>query len=784
MEQSFLLEQLLGPGRSCSPCRERLKDGVEQIPAVTSIAINEASLVVFAAHELAEDVQSLARKLRYEFTHAEWSVAGMDCGGCKKTIENALGKKTGVTASHVHFMQQKLNVEFKPNAISKEEIADTVTKLGFQLQLLDGHDSQDSSQIEESNKVQHSPKPATEKWWQTRKAKYLFLTVVLLSTAYVLPFVGLGNSNWAFAVVTLVAGFPIAKKAFQAARNGTPFSIEMLMSIASIGALFIGAAEEAAMVVLLFEVGEFLEYIATSKARSSIQSLLSLSPPKAFLVESKGITEVEASILRVGQNVEVRAGGRVPTDGIVTHGASSVDESHLTGESIPVSKVIGDKVFAGSILHGGLLRFSVEKTTQDNSLARIVHLVEQAESSKSPSARFVERFSRYYTPLVIVFAVCVALIPPLFFLGEWPLWTYRGLALLLIGCPCALVISVPASITAAISNGARRGLLIKGGAALEAIGKVKTIAFDKTGTLTVGKPSVVDVISVKGSVEETVAYAASVEAGSSHPLAMAISNYATENGVKLFETDAHTTLPGKAVGAVVKGQKIFVASPQFAASLVPISQIELDKVTRKEALGQTVVAVVNETTKTLVGFISLRDEPREESNRAIAELTKLGVNAVMLTGDNVRTAEAIGKELGISVRGGMLPEDKLKSIGELRSDGPVAMAGDGINDAPAMAAADVGIAMGAGTDVALETADAVLSKNSIADVVTLIKLSRSALSVVKQNVAFALGLKTIFLVTTVAGITGLWIAVLSDTGATVIVTLNALRLLNKKWTAE
>ncbi|HJU06225.1 MAG TPA: heavy metal translocating P-type ATPase, partial [Nitrospiraceae bacterium] len=484
------------------------------------------------------------------------------------------------------------------------------------------------------------------------------------------------------------------------------------------------------------------------------------------------LVEKPIAEIGIGTVVIVRPGDRIPADGTIVSGTSSVDESALTGESIPKSKDAGNQVHAGSINIEAVLRIRVEKEARETLIARVVKLVEEAADAKAPSERFIDAFSRWYMPIICALALAVALIPPLFLQQAWGTWIYRGLALLLIGCPCALVISTPAAIASSLAYGARRGLLVKGGAVLEAIGKVKNIAFDKTGTLTAGKPKVTDVLTSDGTTQvELLRLAAAVEASSSHPLAVAIVEHAKAQNVNYAPVNS-TAIPGKGVSGQVEGKEIVVGAPSRIG--VTNEQI-LSKSKSLEAEGKSVAVVLADNVP--IGLIGLRDEPREDAIAGVKEVIALGITPVMLTGDNRANAEAVGKLLGMKVKAELLPEDKLEIIKELASHDGIAKVGDGINDAPALAAATVGIAMGSGTDVALEAADAAILNNRISDVVALVKLSRRTSSVVRQNIGIALGLKAIFLVTTVLGFTGLWIAILADTGATVVVTANSLRLL-------
>ncbi len=551
----------------------------------------------------------------------------------------------------------------------------------------------------------------------------------------------------------------------------------MLMTVAAIGALFIGAAEEAALVVFLFAVGEVLEGVAAGRARASIRALADLVPTSALIVAEDGTTrKVAAARLAIGDTVLVRPGDRVPSDGEVLDGVSGIDESPVTGESVPRTRGPGDEVYAGSINTEAALTVRVTRAAEDNTISRIIRLVEEAQEARAPTERFIDRFSRWYMPTIVGLALLVAILPPLVAGAAWDIWIYRALALLLIGCPCALVISVPASIASALSAGARRGLLMKGGAVIETTARTRTVAFDKTGTLTLGRPKVTDVIGLGRDAAAVLAVAAGVEAGSSHPLAEAVLGEAASRGVAALPMTGARVLPGRGVEATTAtGVTAFVASPRHAEELGGLDAAGRARITELEGEGKTVAAVYE--AGALIGLIGLRDEPRPEAAAAMAELNQLGIATVMLTGDNRRTAAAIAAALGMDQRSELLPDGKVAAIRALAADGALMMVGDGINDAPALAAADVGVAMGSGTGVALETADGALLRNRVTDAAALVRLARATVANIRQNITVALGLKAVFLVTTVFGITGLWIAILADTGATVLVTLNALRLL-------
>ncbi|TBD01725.1 cadmium-translocating P-type ATPase [Rhizobium ruizarguesonis] len=757
-------------------------------------------------------------------SETRYRVGGMDCAACATKIDTAVRRVAGVADVSVSVMAGTMTVRHDGSSDLKV-IEKKVTGLGYSVAPLAGsaaparehgshhhddhdhgdhaghdhgheghdhagHDHDHTNYDHASHDHDHGEKeieglhghdhaPVAGLWWQSKKGRLTILSGVALVVAYAVGHLVPAIAPYAFIVAMLVGLVPIARRAVMAALSGTPFSIEMLMTIAAVGAVIINAGEEAATVVFLFLVGELLEGVAAGKARESIQSLTALVPKSALLEDNGQTREVPAESLAVGATIMVRPGDRISADGIIISGESAIDEAPVTGESTPVRKGVDAVVFAGTVNGDAVLRVRVTAAAADNTIARVVKLVEEARESKAPTERFIDRFSRYYTPGVVVVAALVAVVPPLLFASPWGEWVYKGLAILLIGCPCALVISTPAAIAASLSSGARRGLLMKGGAVLETLGKVTMVAFDKTGTLTEGKPQVTDIISFGLSEAQVLSRAAVLEQGSSHPLALAILNRAKADGVPVppaFELEA---LPGKGVSGKVGGEALDLLSPPAARERGTLSAEQDARITALNDEGKSVsVLLVNGVA---AGLIAMRDEPREDAEAGLAALKSAGVKAMMLTGDNKRTAAAVAGMLGIDWRGEMMPEDKQRVVGELKREGfVVAKVGDGINDAPALAAADIGIAMGGGTDVALETADAAVLHGRVGDVARMIELSKRTMRNILQNITIALGLKAVFLVTTIAGITGLWPAILADTGATVLVTINALRLLRIK----
>ncbi|MGB7803446.1 Zn(II)/Cd(II)/Pb(II) translocating P-type ATPase ZntA [Buttiauxella sp.] len=684
-----------------------------------------------------------------------WLVDGMDCAACARKVENAVKQLPDVERVQVLFATQKLMVTASHDI--RPQVEKAVKAAGYNLR----------------NSTAPAPKISS-----LRENLPLIVLIVMMALSWGLEQFNHPFGTYAFIATTLVGLWPIARQAVRLMRSGNWFAIETLMSVAAIGALFIGATAEAAMVLLLFLIGERLESYAASRARRGVSALMALKPEVATRIRHGERETVALADLRPGDVIEVAAGGRLPADGRLLTPFASFDESALTGESIPVERQLDEKVPAGSTSVDRLVQLEVISEPGDSAIDRILRLIEEADERRAPIERFIDRFSRIYTPIIMAIALLAAVVPPLFFGQSWDEWIYKGLALLLIGCPCALVISTPAAITSGLAAAARRGALIKGGAALERLGKIQHIAFDKTGTLTAGKPQVT-AIEVQGDLEENtlLALAAAVELGSSHPLAQAIVREAQSRRLALPATSANRALAGIGVEATINGETLLLSSPGKLAENV-LDATWQQRITQLEAEGQTVIAVVQNNR--LLGVIALRDTLRSDASQAVADLQKIGVQSVMLTGDNPRAAAAIAQELGMDYRASLLPADKVSVVNELNARSPLAMVGDGINDAPAMKAATIGIAMGSGTDVALETADAALTHNRLTELAGMINLARATHNNIRQNITIALGLKGIFLVTTLLGITGLWLAVLADSGATALVTANALRLLRKK----
>jgi len=589
----------------------------------------------------------------------------------------------------------------------------------------------------------------------------------------------------AFTIAIISGGWLIVPKALRSLRTFS-FDMNVLMTVAVIGAVAIGEHAEGAAVVFLFALSELLESWSVGRARRAIEALMQLAPDTVFVKRGDTIQEVSASDVAPGETIIVKSGQRVPLDGMVSTGESAIDQAPITGESIPVEKKPGDTVFAGTINGTGSLEVKTTKAAADTTLSRIIKMVGEAQQQKAPAQRFVDVFAKYYTPIVMILALAVGLIPPLIFGATWMDWIYRALVLLVIACPCALVISTPVSIVSGLTAMARRGVLIKGGAYLEALGRLRALAVDKTGTITEGKPRVLDVLSFNdNSVSEIVGIAAAIDAHSTHPLAQAVVHYAEESRMTVESARNYQSKVGRGAEATIGEHHYFVGNHRFAHELGVCSE-KLESILEKiEADAKSVVIVGHRPHAgckgEVLGVLTVGDAIRSNAAEAIRLLHQAGIRkVVMLSGDNSRTANAIAKQAGIDEAfGDLLPEDKIAAIKKLAAQfGSVGMIGDGVNDAPALAAANVGIAMGAaGTDTAIETADVALMKDDLLMVSRAIRLGRRTLGVIRFNIALAIGIKAIFLVLALLGHTSLWFAVLADTGATLIVIANALRLL-------
>jgi Cd2+/Zn2+-exporting ATPase len=690
-------------------------------------------------------------------------IDGMDCIECAKKIEKAVKDIEGVKQVRVSYTLGKMSLEVEKGKVSVDQLKRSVGILGYKLEKEEG------ARYEEFFSWKNHRLVAT-----AVSGILFFLGMV---TEYVIHLDVLYLAFYAGAIV--VGGYYIARRGV-AAIIEKYLDINMLMVVAVAGSIAIGAYTEGSAIVFLFSLAEMLESFSIARTRKSISELMDFAPNQALVKAGEKEEYYDVNDVSIGDIVVVRPGERVPMDGVVEKGQSSVDESAVTGESKPSKKKVGDLVFAGTLNAEGYLEFRVTKKFEDTVISKIVKLVEEAETKKAPTERLVDRFAKYYTPVVVITAVLVMTIPAFVFAQPFDTWFYRGLVLLVISCPCALVISTPVSVVSAITGATRKGILFKGGAYLERMGQISVVAFDKTGTITRGRPEVEEIIPLNSYTnEEVLKVAASAENRSEHHLARAVMTKAKELEVRALETESFEAVVGKGVSAVILGRRVHAGSVQFFRDQgIDVSKHE-DLIGEKNREGRTVIVIGTE--KEVMGLLTVRDVPRPEAKETIAELKRIGIKkVVMLTGDDEQVAASVAKELGIDeYRARLLPEQKVKAVEEYqREHGPLIMVGDGVNDAPALAAAEIGVAMGvAGTDIALEAADVALMGDDLRTVVYGIRLSRKAARVIKQNVSVSLAVKMLFFALVFPGFITLWLAILiGDLGTSFGVITNAMRL--------
>ena len=715
-----------------------------------------------------------------------FKVHGLDCAEEVAILKKEVGGKVGVLALDFDILNARMTVTCDPEKITSDAIISAVAATGMR-----------------GVPWERRTERETESHWQRHGRLVMSCASgALLAGGFVMHWCLHGSFLDALAagdgveehvfplasvllyVASIVAGaWFVAPKAVAAAKRFRP-DMNFLMIVAVIGAAAIGEWFEAATVAFLFAVALLLEHWSVGRARRAIAVLMDLSPTIARYVcpHDGDILEKRVEEVPVGVTVLVRPGEKIPLDGEVTKGASTVNQAPITGESIPVSKRPGDEVFAGTINEDGALEFTVTKSSSDTTLARIIHLVQEAQSRRAPSEQWVEKFARYYTPVMMALAAAVVVLPPLLFSAAWTEWLYRGLVVLVIACPCALVISTPVSIVSGLTAAARNGVLIKGGMYLEAAGRLRGLALDKTGTLTYGHPEVQEIIPFNSHTrEELLERASALETHSEHPLARAILRKAQAEGVTARRAEGFQAIKGKGAEAEIDGRSFWIGSHRLMHEKGQETPEVHDKAEQLEDAGHSVVAVGND--RHVCGLISVADGVRDNAPETITAMKRLGVQRVlMLTGDNEGTARAVAAATGVDAfQSELLPEDKVKAVEHLVSElRHVAMVGDGVNDAPAMAVATFGVAMGAiGTDAAIETADVALMSDDLLRLPWLIRHSRRTLRVIKQNIWFALGLKVAFMGLGLAGIATLWMAIAADTGASLLVILNGLRLLRQ-----
>ena len=695
---------------------------------------------------------------------SSFRIDAMDCPTEQTLIQNKLGKLAGVQQLEFNLINRVLGVTH--DLPSTAPIIDAIKSLGMQAEPLE--------------QGVEAPVPAPEKkpWWP------LALSGVTALAAEVIHFTS-AAPNWVVAVIALIsilsAGLSTYKKGWIALKN-LNLNINALMSIAVTGAILIGQWPEAAMVMFLFTVAELIEAKSLDRARNAISGLMQMTPEQATVLQADGswiLQDVKS--IEPGARVRVRPGERIGLDGEVISGSSTINQAPITGESLPVEKTIGDKVFAGTINQAGSLEFSVTAAANHSTLARIIHAVEQAQGARAPTQRFVDQFSKIYTPAVFIFALAVAVIPPLFMGAVWFDWIYRALVLLVVACPCALVISTPVTIVSGLAAAARKGILVKGGVYLEGGYKLDYLALDKTGTITHGKPVQTDYLSLDPTADASApAIAAALAGRSDHPVSLAIANAAVDKTSAPLVVHNFEALGGRGVRGEIDGKTYHLGNHRLVEELNLCSPELEEKLFALEKQGKSVVLLLDNSGP--LALFAVADTVKESSREAIQQLHDLGIKTLMLTGDNVHTAQAIAAQVGIDeARGDLLPTDKLQAIEALYAQGHnVGMVGDGINDAPALARAEIGFAMAAaGTDTAIETADVALMDDDLRKIPTFIRLSRQTSSILKQNIALALVIKAIFLGVTFAGIATMWMAVFADMGVSLLVVFNGLRLLRK-----
>lgn len=757
-------------GLDCADCAAKLEKKISQLDGVKSAKVNFGASKLTVEHSISNNrIMKAVEEAGYGVENADlklkesvFRLTGLDCADCAAKLEKKFSAQPWVEEAKVNFGAAKLNIRHNGTV---NNIIQLVEESGYGAEL----DEPDKPVVEMSF------------WKNNRKTLLTALSGIFVGSGFVLSFMGLPKTVviplYLMAMVT--GGYYVARSGINSLK-ALSLDINFLMVVAAIGAVAIGEWSEGATVVFLFSLGNALQAYTMEKTRKSIRSLMDLTPKEALVRRDGKELKLPLVEIKVGDIIVVLPGERITMDGKVLSGTSRVNQAPITGESMPVQKQPGDEVFAGTINEQGSLDIEVTKLVADTTLSKIIQMVEEAQAQKAPSQQFVDIFSKYYTPIVIFTALAIAILPTLLFTQPFIPWFQKALILLVISCPCALVISTPVSIVSAIGSAAKRGVLIKGGAYLEAAGALKAIAFDKTGTLTTGRPEVTDVIPVGGVLaEKIIEIAAAIEKRSQHPVADAILRNAQKHNIQASEGDNFESITGKGAKAEIDGAAYYIGNPRlFEENGIPVGQL-LPKVTELQKEGKTVMLIGD--SKTIFGIIAVADVVREASVAAIKQLKEVGVRKIiMLTGDNEGTAKAISEKVGVDeYYAELLPEDKLTSVkGLITKYSSVGMVGDGINDAPALAAATIGIAMGgAGTDTALETADYALMGDDLSKLPYAIKLSRKALNVIKQNIGFSIVVKAVFLALTFAGMANLWMAVFADTGAALIVIANGMRLL-------
>jgi len=765
---------LLPTEGDCASCVERWKEILLKTKGIISaeVDINASRLIlnfdpaILSLESLEKQAKETGIEVAQQFNHQSFRLGGLDCPDCAVTLEHGLSRLPGVIWAAVSVPASKMLVEYDAAAVGPEKISQYVFSVGYSVVGIGAGETLTFS----------------ERLQKNRRILITCLCGLLSVTGWLCSLLGGADfSHWTtgfYLAAVAAGGYSILRGAVGSIRARS-LDMNALMSIAVLGAIIIGHSAEAAAVVFLFAFGNYLEGHTMERTRRSLESLMKLAPERARVKRGEGEEVLPAERIKVSDVIVIMPGERIPLDGEVIKGASSLDESLITGESIPVQKAEGEQVWAGSINQYGSLEVRVTRPASDSTLARIFKLIENAEVQKLPAQRVIDRFAGYYTPVVIFIALTIALLPPILLGQDIHSWVYRALTLLVVSCPCALVIATPVAVVAALAAAAREGVLVKGGVYLEQAAGLQAFALDKTGTLTYGRPEVTDVIGIEGhSSEETLAFAAAIENRSEHHLARAVMELAAKEGVRPMEIAHFQALPGIGAKAQIDHRICYVGSPKIAMQNSEVAA----GVDRLASEGKTTVVVMRDEAP--IGLIAFADKPRSEAKGVIARLKSMGIpHLTMLTGDNSQTARAIALSIGLeNWSAELLPQEKVSQVNELVKQWKnVAMVGDGINDAPALAASSIGIAMGgAGTDIALETADVVLMGDDLSKLPYLVELGRRTISVMKQNITLSVLVKTAFVLMAIPGWLTLWLAVIGDTGVSLLVMLNGMRLLYKR----
>ena len=800
INKSSVLNSVLNvKGIDCPDCALDIQKAVADMSGVQSAEVNFAAQKLRVVHDndeasLDQIFQTLT-KMGHPATLEDGvkettitrtlKVKGIDGPECARDIQAAVSDVSGVHLAEVNFAAQKLKVEYEPDDAILQNIFAALTGMGHPGAV---DDEDRSSRTEPSGPISETQKkPAIIPWWKQPRNVFLAIAGAITILTLIGEWTHLGLSeNLAktfYGIAVVVGGIFPAKAGFASLRHGR-LTINTLLIVGAMGSIYLGLWEEAAGLIVIFSLGDVLEAYAVDKARGSIKALVELAPQEATVLKNGVETRFRVEQVKVGEIVLVKPGQKIPVDGVVITGSSSVDQSTITGESIPVEKHADDEVFASTLNGRGALEIKVAKLAKDTTLAKIIRLVEDAQMNKGAAQRFSEKFGQIYTPFMFVLAILMAVVPPVFFGQPFAAWLYRALVVLVVSCSCSLVLSVPIAIVAGVGNAAKNGVLVKGGVHMETAGRVQVVAFDKTGTLTVGKPTVLDVVRFNGvSDEKLLEIAGILESRSEHPLAEAVLKTTSQRGIDLAPVAEFMSLPGRGAKGTIDGETYYVGSPRLFTEIGLSFEAQLNQIERLQCEGKTVILVGS--SKKILGMIAVADQPKVNAREAVAKLKALGVKKiVMLTGDNQVSGEAVGRQIGVDeVRAELLPEDKIEAVKTLQERyGLVAMVGDGVNDAPALAQADVGVVMGvAGTDVALETADIALMADDLDQLVYMIQISRKTVSTIHQNIAFSIAVVIFLVAFALLGWMTLTTGLLLNEGSALVIIANGVRLLKPKF---